>query len=602
VSYDGTLTGVASDPGRGTAREDVLLSSYEDEPAVVLDAFPDPVVVVDESFVVVSSNPEADRFFGHEPGGLLGRSALDWVHEPDRIEAAERAAALLAGQSQKVLTVRMIAAESRQAWVEVRGRRFETADGGRRAVLGLRDVGWRLARELSSARSLSRSLLLAQLAVQFQNVTPGQFVDALATALGQIGDAAHAEVVDVHEVDADGTAHVLRGRWVDDHSRTASTSIAPAQIDASSVPVWTQAMDSTDDMVILGGDGAPRAEMHTIDPALGSGISVPLREGDRLAGTVTISWPHGTVLGNDDRDFVAGAGRVIGSAVVRVRAMQTLLESEALFRDLFRSSSAVMYLIDPSSLRLVDANAAAASFYGYAREEMLGMDLHRLTVHSADDLRAMIEAIRAEEQVTVIEEHQMLADGTVRVVEIHSTPMRINRRSFDLAIVQDVTDQRRAHQELERMASTDDLTGALNRRRFLEVAGAELARCERYGRDASLLMLDLDHFKSVNDTRGHLAGDEVLVAFADACSALMREQDRFARLGGEEFAVFLPETALAAALALAERVRAAAEGVGVTVSIGAAQWEPGSDVEVLYAMADKQLYAAKQDGRNRVVG
>jgi diguanylate cyclase (GGDEF)-like protein len=209
---------------------------------------------------------------------------------------------------------------------------------------------------------------------------------------------------------------------------------------------------------------------------------------------------------------------------------------------------------------------------------------------------------RGVEHTTVIEEHQKLADDTIRIVEIHSTPMRINRREFDLAIVQDVTDQRRAHQELQRLASTDDLTGALNRRRFLEVAGEELARAERYGREAALLMLDLDHFKSVNDTRGHLAGDEMLATFAKECGALMRENDRFARLGGEEFAVFLPETGLPAALALAERIRSAAERSGVTVSIGAAQWEPGSDIEVLYARADKNLYTAKQDGRNRVVG
>src|SRR5690606_9729423 len=144
---------------------------------------------------------------------------------------------------------------------------------------------------------------------------------------------------------------------------------------------------------------------------------------------------------------------------------------------------------------------AAAAFYGYPREEMLGMDLYRLTVHSAEELREMIEAQRGEADTTVIEEHQRLADGTIRIVEIHSTPMQISRREFDLAIVQDVTDQRRARRELQRLASTGDLTGAMNRRRFLEVAAEELSRSERYGREAALLMLDLDHFKDVNDTR-----------------------------------------------------------------------------------------------------
>ena len=578
------------------------LSDYEDEPAVVLDAFPDPVAVIDEAYVVVAANPEAERYFGVESGGLLGRSALDLVHEPDRIEAAERAAGLLSGVPQRVLTVRMIVAERRQAWVEVRGRLFRTTEGQERAVLSMRDVGWRLDRELASARALSHAMLLAQLAVQFQSVTPDQLGDALATALGQIGDAAHAEVVAVHEVGPDGTAHVLRGRWIDARSRLATMAVAAGQVAVSTVPTWTTALGSTIDMFDLGTDKVPTSEVHLLDPALASAVSVPLSEGDRLVGSLTVSWPRGERIEHLDRDFVAGAGRVIGSAIVRVRGVQALLESEALFRDLFRSSSAVMYLVDPLSLRLVDVNAAAASFYGYARAEMLGMDLHRLTVHSAEDLRSMIDSIRADEHTTVIEEHQMLSDGTVRIVEIHSTPMRINRRAFDLAIVQDVTEQRRAHKELQRLASTDDLTGALNRRRFLEIAADELARSDRYGRDAALLMLDLDHFKAINDTKGHLAGDEVLAAFAHECASLMREHDHFARLGGEEFAVFLPETGLPAALALAERIRAAAEHVGVTVSIGAAQREPGTDIEVLYAQADKNLYAAKQAGRNRVVG
>jgi diguanylate cyclase (GGDEF)-like protein len=212
---------------------------------------------------------------------------------------------------------------------------------------------------------------------------------------------------------------------------------------------------------------------------------------------------------------------------------------------------------------------------------------------------------------TVIDEQQCLASGEIRTVEIHSTPMRLGDRVLDLAIVHDVTEQRRAVERLERLASTDDLTGAYNRRRFLALVADEIERCERYEREMSLLMLDLDHFKSINDSFGHLAGDATLVAFSDECSNHLRANDRFARMGGEEFAILMPEAGIADAAALGERLRLAVEQLVVpdvdgaphtTVSIGGAQWEHGWSTDELFARADRMLYRAKQAGRNRFEG
>jgi diguanylate cyclase len=273
-----------------------------------------------------------------------------------------------------------------------------------------------------------------------------------------------------------------------------------------------------------------------------------------------------------------------------------------MFRDLFHGSSAIMYLIDPVALTLVDVNQAAASFYGYPREAMLGMELHRLTVHTREELVAIIDAVRADASTTVIDENQKLADGTVRLVEIHSTPMHIASREFDLAIVQDVTERRMALEQLERLASTDELTGTLNRRRFLELVRAIIANPAPGEVPMAMLMLDLDHFKAVNDALGHAGGDDALDRFCEATRSRLRSGDLFARLGGEEFAVVLPRTDVAGARQVAEAIRRAVEGSGVTVSIGVAEWEPGMTVDQLYARADKLLYEAKQAGRNRVVG
>ncbi|HWK44806.1 MAG TPA: diguanylate cyclase [Stellaceae bacterium] len=169
---------------------------------------------------------------------------------------------------------------------------------------------------------------------------------------------------------------------------------------------------------------------------------------------------------------------------------------------------------------------------------------------------------------------------------------------------------RRDARDLLRLATTDVLTGALNRRSFIARGQLELDRAIRHGRPLSLLMLDADHFKKVNDTFGHAGGDAVLRALADHLARTVRSSDLFGRLGDEEFAILLPETVLAAATGMAERLRAgiAAQvvisedrAIVFTVSIGVAMAEAGrTDVQHLLNAADAALHAAKVGGRNRV--
>jgi diguanylate cyclase (GGDEF)-like protein len=166
-------------------------------------------------------------------------------------------------------------------------------------------------------------------------------------------------------------------------------------------------------------------------------------------------------------------------------------------------------------------------------------------------------------------------------------------------------------QEIMRLAATDPLTGVANRRHFMERAGIEVERARRSGHALSLLMVDADHFKKVNDTYGHDVGDAVLKALAETLVTNVRPMDVVARLGGEEFAVLLPEASAAMAADSAERLRLAVGalrvphgdvGVAFTVSIGAAAVAPGAHgVEDALKAADSALYEAKQGGRNRVV-
>ncbi|MEI6450814.1 MAG: diguanylate cyclase [Actinomycetes bacterium] len=166
----------------------------------------------------------------------------------------------------------------------------------------------------------------------------------------------------------------------------------------------------------------------------------------------------------------------------------------------------------------------------------------------------------------------------------------------------------RVYEELERQAISDGLTGLHNHRHFHETLSAEVRRAERYGETFCLLMMDLDHFKAVNDTIGHQKGDEVLRAVSDVLRACSRESDFLARYGGDEFAIILPRTALEEARTLAERIRdsVAAIDIGhdtmrVTASIGVAAFPASAaDSDGVLGAADAALLLAKSQGRDRV--
>jgi diguanylate cyclase (GGDEF)-like protein len=168
------------------------------------------------------------------------------------------------------------------------------------------------------------------------------------------------------------------------------------------------------------------------------------------------------------------------------------------------------------------------------------------------------------------------------------------------------------HEEIYRLMTFDGLTQALNKRAYQAAIEREISRCQRYQRPLALALFDIDHFKKINDELGHLAGDAVLRQLASLVMANVRREDTLARVGGEEFALILPELELGAAYTVAEKLRAIVartpmrfdeQPIALTASFGCAALAlaPPMVAEELYKIADERLYAAKRGGRNRVV-
>lgn len=264
------------------------------------------------------------------------------------------------------------------------------------------------------------------------------------------------------------------------------------------------------------------------------------------------------------------------------------------------------------------ANPAYRQWFGKLPQDMLGASLEE--VLSEELFRKSFPHVQAvlRGEPQHFERVLVKADGNASHTLVHYIPDGGGdevRGFYALAV--DITELKTAQarleslvRELRELAATDPLTGASNRRAFFEQAAREVERSKRFGEPMAVLMIDLDHFKSVNDRHGHECGDEVLKAMAAHSRRMLRSVDLFCRLGGEEFAVVLVNTRLDGAAVFAERLRRTLEELEVvckderirfTVSIGAASFACGTEtLEEALRRADTALYVAKHAGRNQV--
>jgi diguanylate cyclase (GGDEF)-like protein/PAS domain S-box-containing protein len=295
----------------------------------------------------------------------------------------------------------------------------------------------------------------------------------------------------------------------------------------------------------------------------------------------------------------------------RGAAEQALVASEERYRNLVEHSPHAIVLhrrgevvyANPEAARIVAADGPSSlvglKIADYVDEDSAALIRERLAALDANGAPLPPAQVRLRAQ-----------NGRWRDVEIVSTLATFPEGLAVQTVARDVTDRKRLEEELTRLATTDTLTGAHNRHSFFVRGEAEVARARRHRRPLSAMMFDIDLFKQVNDRWGHAVGDEVLAVIGRACRAALRTEDLFGRIGGEEFAVLLPEIDIAAAASAAERLRNRLAGlrvrgngdkVSVTVSVGVSQLLPRDrGLDDILKRADDALYTAKRAGRNRV--
>lgn len=249
-------------------------------------------------------------------------------------------------------------------------------------------------------------------------------------------------------------------------------------------------------------------------------------------------------------------------------------------------------------------------------EELL-QDFAKRTDEIHENLQNLIDAyrksFREQERLVRVSDRQQeqmrqltneLQEKTKQLQE-----QALNFQGLNRTLEAEIEARKQLEEELRLLATTDKLTGTVNRHRFYEIGQYERLRMERSKRTISVMMLDFDCFKEINDRFGHATGDEALRCFARTCREQLRSVDILGRLGGDEFGVLLPDTDLRSAIEVSERLRRAVaackitvmdEEVSITVSVGVAAMRDDENFETTLARADAAMYAAKQTGRNRV--
>lgn len=291
----------------------------------------------------------------------------------------------------------------------------------------------------------------------------------------------------------------------------------------------------------------------------------------------------------------------------QLKAERGMRQANELFAQAFKNAPLGMAIVDLEG-RFLRVNPSICSLLGYTEKELLELTIADIT-HSenqAQEHDSLGRELTGASSNHHAERRYRHADGSVIecVLSIATVQDETGVPVHTVEQVQDVTEQRRLERQLQKLADYDHLTGLLNRRRFEDELQRQIERCARHGERAALLLMDIDHFKAVNDTGGHAAGDTLLRQVGGIFDARIRRSDFAGRIGGDEFAAILVDANVETSVKVAEELIDAVrelDDTDVTASIGIALIRPDDKVDAVLARADRAMYSVKSAGRDGVL-
>ncbi len=570
------------------AREAALAHGRENEIyRQIIEALPDLVYVKDEAGRFLIANDATARFMGQENArSLIGRTDFDFYPaDKARIWRENERRGWEKGSAHRLLSP---AYDPTGEWRWMAALKLPIEDGAGRAI-GLLGVDRNVSEQVAAEEALKAS------EARYRDLVEDS-LQGLAIVQGRSVAFANPRFVEFF------------GRDITERPRAA---LAPQpRPTRERLLRWVldaehgQNVDAAERLEVRRGDGTTLwLDVRTRDVVWDNAPALQLTAID-----VTRQVAYERAIEAEKRRLQRQAAEMERLAAALNRSKAEAEEAHAALHE------AVMALVDGFALfdaqeRLIACSPAFAAPYGLTPRAMIGMrfvqTFDRLIECAEGDERAGLQANYARRL-----ECFRCADGVPYEVFMQGLwyEIRDTRTPTGMTIIlrSDVTERRQSETELRRLATVDDLTGAFNRRHFLSEGGNALRRCATKDAPATLVMFDVDHFKRVNDTFGHAAGDRVLAAIGDLARGAVRPHDLVARLGGEEFALFMPEAG--GAKAAVERLRAKIAGLAftgpdgrfsVTASFGVAERREGDTIESLLGRADKALYRAKAESRNR---
>jgi diguanylate cyclase (GGDEF)-like protein/PAS domain S-box-containing protein len=611
------------------------LQASEQRFRALIERSSDAIVLVDRQGMLLYGSPSTTRLLGYTPEELVGRNAFDLIH-PEDLPATSAVLAALVQEPGKSLggQCRARRKDGTFCWLEGMGTNF-LADPGIRAIVGnYRDITeHKQTEERQRLLNEASAVLVSSLDHQ---ITLREIAHLIVPAFA---DYCRIALVDEHHQIKDLVIH---------HSDPEQVALVQALYDH-----YKDQISATHGLQHLLQTGQPElismvSEMRqtlqelpgllSLIEALGlhSYMGVPLLARERVIGAITFSSIHPSRhYTQDDLAFAQELARRIALVLenarlfkeaqeeirVRKQVEAALRESEAQKGAVFETALDAILTMDHPG-RIVEFNPAAEKTFGYTRQEVVGLAMAELIIPASlreRHRRGLAHYLATGEGPVMDSRIEIVAlrkDGSEFPIELAITRVPKAGDPLFIGTIRDITERKQAEEQqrvlqerIVALATTDPVTALPNHRGLMDRLEQELERAQCYARICSVLFVDLDHFKALNDGYGHATGDAVLCEFADLVRTQLRGMDTVGRWGGEEFVVILPEMQVEDGLHVAEAVRTTVAahtfhvggGIHLTCSIGLASYPMHAEErEGLLNAADRAMYAAKHFGRNQV--